>query len=333
MKLKDLEIDNSSHEDQLNVSKQHALDLEAQVSSLKKEIEKEKTLAKREFNTKLEEERLRWEQEHSRSISPSRPLSIKRKSSITSDTAPPQFASLQRQRMPSRSASVERSYPHPLDTSSTATSARRPTFPNNSMSNHYSGFHSPYSVTSPGFFIGGGGGSGGRQESVSSFQQLPTIHSNLSHASSFNNDHEDNDTETHSVSSPNEAKNFNDMLSASVTGSAGPSVQLVERMSAAVRRLESEMAAARDELARMLAQRDEARTEVVSLMEEVEVKRKVESRCEELEGEVKRLDKVHQTTLELLGEKSEEVEELRNDVQDLKQMYRDLIITQTGKAG
>ncbi|ETI21262.1 hypothetical protein G647_07607 [Cladophialophora carrionii CBS 160.54] len=118
----------------------------------------------------------------------------------------------------------------------------------------------------------------------------------------------------------------NDLISTSTVG-AGPSVQLVERMSANVRRLESEKAASKDELARLTTQRDEARQEVVSLMREAEEKRRIEERLRALEKEHASLSQRHQTTLELLGEKSEQVEELKADILDVKQMYRQLADT------
>jgi hypothetical protein len=46
---------------------------------------------------------------------------------------------------------------------------------------------------------------------------------------------------------------------------------------------------------------------------------------EVLEGEVAAMRERYETTLELLGEKSELVEELRADVEDVKAMYRDLV--------
>ncbi|KAK2740897.1 hypothetical protein FQN55_008596 [Onygenales sp. PD_40] len=119
-------------------------------------------------------------------------------------------------------------------------------------------------------------------------------------------------------------RGINDIISVSTVG-AGPSVQLVERMSATVRRLESERAASKDELARLTAQRDEARQEVVELMREVEEKRKGDARIAELETTVETLDSRYQTTLEMLGEKSEQVEELRADIADLKKIYRELV--------
>ncbi|KAI9851656.1 MAG: hypothetical protein M1838_003125 [Thelocarpon superellum] len=119
-------------------------------------------------------------------------------------------------------------------------------------------------------------------------------------------------------------RTINDMISGSATG-AGPSVQLVERMSAAVRRLESEKAASKDELSRLSTQRDEARAEVVSLMREVEEKRSADEKISTLEAEVAQLNERYQTTLEMLGEKSELVDELRADVADVKKIYRELV--------
>ncbi|CAK7198095.1 hypothetical protein SEUCBS139899_000753 [Sporothrix eucalyptigena] len=115
-----------------------------------------------------------------------------------------------------------------------------------------------------------------------------------------------------------------DMVSVS-TVAAGPSVQLVERMSAAIRRLESEKVAAREELSRISKQRNEARAEVLQLIKDSEAGRAAVVRVGELEAQVGELQARYDTTLELLGEKSELVEELRADVQDVKAMYRDLV--------
>lgn len=119
---------------------------------------------------------------------------------------------------------------------------------------------------------------------------------------------------------------INDVISASTAG-AGPSVQLVERLSTNVRRLESEKAASKDELARLGSQRDEARQEVVNLMREIEQKRSAEQRLSKLEGEHTALSEKYDRTLELLGEKTELVEELKADVVDVKAMYRQLADT------
>ncbi|EAW07767.1 M protein repeat protein [Aspergillus clavatus NRRL 1] len=121
-----------------------------------------------------------------------------------------------------------------------------------------------------------------------------------------------------------QSRGINDLISESTVG-AGPSVQLVERMSATVRRLESERAATKDELARLTTQRDEARKQVVDLMRESEEKKASDARVQELEARLEDLDQRYQTTLELLGEKSEQVDELQADIADLKKIYRELV--------
>lgn len=120
------------------------------------------------------------------------------------------------------------------------------------------------------------------------------------------------------------SRGINDIISESTVG-AGPSVQLVERMSATVRRLESERAATKDELARIVSQRDEARQQVVDLMRESEEKRTVDARVQELEKRHAELEERYETTLELLGEKSEQVEELQADIAEVKKIYRELV--------
>ena len=119
-------------------------------------------------------------------------------------------------------------------------------------------------------------------------------------------------------------RTVNEMISGS-TSAAGPSVQLVERMSAKVRRLETEKAASKDELTRLSGQRDEARKEVVTLMREVEQKRAVDAKVSKMEGQMAKMEERYQTTLEMLGEKSERVDELEADVTDLKKIYRELV--------
>jgi archaellum component FlaC len=62
-------------------------------------------------------------------------------------------------------------------------------------------------------------------------------------------------------------------------------------------------------------------------MREVEEKRKIDDRLRALEKDHEGLSQRHRTTLELLGEKSEQVEELKADILDVKQMYRQLADT------
>lgn len=118
-------------------------------------------------------------------------------------------------------------------------------------------------------------------------------------------------------------RTINDMISAT-TVHTGPSVQLVERMSSSIRRLESEKAAHKDELARLVSQRDESRNEVVTLMREVESKRNAEDKVGKLEAELGQVKQRYEACLEMIGEREEEVEELKGDIFELKRIYRDL---------
>lgn len=166
-----------------------------------------------------------------------------------------------------------------------------------------------YDATSPTGLDSGRSTPGGLNGNI---PETPSIHT------ADADDMFDNDSSPH--------RTVNDMLSVS-TATAGPSVQLVERMSAAVRRLESEKAASKDELARLVSQRDEARKEVVGLMAEIEGKRDLDTKVKKLETDLASVEQRYQTTLEMLGEKSERVDELENDILDLKKIYRELVET------
>jgi hypothetical protein len=157
-----------------------------------------------------------------------------------------------------------------------------------------------------------------RQNSGQSFTNEEEFEPPLLHAG-------DHDAYFEHVLSPSPTnQTMQDVISVSTVG-AGPSVQLVERMSAAVRRLESEKVSTKEEVRRLSAQRDEARAQIVTLLQEVESKRNLDSRIRELEEENNKINARYQTTLEMLGEKSELVEELKADVQDVKDMYRELV--------
>ncbi|MCJ1405383.1 hypothetical protein MMC11_008611 [Xylographa trunciseda] len=167
-----------------------------------------------------------------------------------------------------------------------------------------------------------GSGTPHRQSSLASTPQ-PSVHNVVPETPSSQIYHQE-DFFDGVITPATPERTINDMFSAS-TAAVGPSVQLVERMSAAVRRLESEKAATRDELDRLLAQRDEAREQVVTLMREVEEKRVADAKILRLEIEIGEINQRYQTTLEMLGEKSEMVDELQADIGDVKQMYRDLV--------
>jgi peptidoglycan hydrolase CwlO-like protein len=163
-----------------------------------------------------------------------------------------------------------------------------------------------------------GNGTPTRQDSIQSLKE----NGESTDAPSIHTDHDDFFENQQSPNSPHQT--INDMVSVSTAG-VGPTVQLVERMSSAVRRLESEKVATKEDITRLSAQRDEARAEIVALMREVEAKRAADTKVAELEADIKDINQRYQTTLEMLGEKSELVDELQSDIVDLKAMYRELV--------
>ncbi|ANB12901.1 Sgm1p [Sugiyamaella lignohabitans] len=108
-------------------------------------------------------------------------------------------------------------------------------------------------------------------------------------------------------------------------GGGGVSLQLVGKMNMTIRRLESDLANSRQDLAKMSKAKDDAYQEVIRLMKENEELNTLRTTTISLQNQVQALEAREQTTLEMLGEKSELVQELRADVDDLKTMYRQQI--------
>jgi predicted nucleic acid-binding Zn-ribbon protein len=280
---------------------------ESSAQDARADAEREKKVMEAEFQQKLEEEKIKWKQEM---LSPG---FLNNGSHLRADSP----SDSRRRHSPDplgiyNPKSVPRSISSRMDTSMPLSpmdrmfedAARRPS---------YSRQNSTPKARTPEI------GTPQRQGSVASLTNMnglpphtPSIHT-MDYDEPFEN-----------VSSPQ--RTINDMISVSTAG-AGPSVQLVERMSAAVRRLESEKATSKEELARLSAQRDEAREEVVALMREVEDKRSLNQKVDTLEKDLKAMEQRYETTLEMLGEKTEKVEELEGDVADLKKIYRELVQT------
>lgn len=121
------------------------------------------------------------------------------------------------------------------------------------------------------------------------------------------------------------------LTTSSATPNPSSSVALLSHLSLSIRRLEAEKAAFVDDLARATAQLHEARDEVGRLMREVEEKSKLETRGQQVATELSELRGRYEEALVMLGEKSEEVEELRGDVADLKGIYRELVGRMAGE--
>lgn len=308
MKLPTFQLELSEHKTKLEGLQKRAEEAEAALIAAKAEFDQEKQTWRLEAQHRLEEEKQKWQDEsnpasatYSRAESPV--MSTRR--GLTSE-----FLGLQNLQMRRASA---RSITTDLPPTGNSLLHRRPSI-------------QPLRSSS-------GNGTPTRQDSSHSFDKH--IGNENSHSLNSNNvildtqsihtDHDDRDRDF--FESPSDPHRAGVDLTSISTTAAGPSVQvaLVERMSSAVRRLESEKVASKEDMQRLAAQRDEARAEIVALMREVEGRREVDKRLGELERELQEVRVRYDASLEMLGEKSEEVEELRGDVGDLKAMYRELV--------
>ena len=293
-RIRVFEHEATEHDVNVESIQKKANDFEKLLQDARDKFEREKESLNASFNTRLEEERVKWQA----------PLH---------NTEPSIFSSSPHLGQPRKSSNLD------LPGLSARRSDRRST-PNLTLSSMYRDPHSRRGSALPptrgSETIGSPSNDSGPPTPffghAGNVLPTPSLHTT---------DHDlENDFENRS--SPH--RTINEMVSAS-TAAAGPSVQLVERISANVRRLETEKAANKEELARLAGQRDEARKEIVSLMQEVEVKREVDKKAEGLQKELADVQRRYAASLEMLGEKEEKVEELQADVSDLKKIYKELV--------
>ncbi|KAL8122961.1 golgin candidate 5 [Apium graveolens] len=94
---------------------------------------------------------------------------------------------------------------------------------------------------------------------------------------------------------------------------------------AALRQKEGELASYMSRLASMESIRDSLAEELVKMTEQCEKLRGEASQLPGVRAELEALRRRHSAALELMGERDEELEELRADIVDLKEMYREQV--------
>ena len=99
--------------------------------------------------------------------------------------------------------------------------------------------------------------------------------------------------------------------------------QIVSRLGAELRRMEAEVSSMKDANERLQNEKKKANGEILVLLEENEKVQKSSKEREKLENELKDVERKLEVSLILLGEKTEQVEELQNDVADIKDMMRE----------
>lgn len=95
---------------------------------------------------------------------------------------------------------------------------------------------------------------------------------------------------------------------------------MISKLGAEVRRYEAELVSLQNTCDRLQKEKNEASNEILNLLEENEKVQSITKEKDELDKKLKDAEKTLEVTLQLLGEKTEQVEELENDVVDLKEM-------------
>lgn len=114
------------------------------------------------------------------------------------------------------------------------------------------------------------------------------------------------------------------------TSNGGGNIQLVHKMSANIRRLEVEINTLKDENTQLLEQKEQAQRALLQSQKSYEDKGILQEKMASLEADLEERKKKELTLLEILGEKSEQVEELQADVQDLKDLCRQQVQQMVG---
>ncbi|ODV87365.1 hypothetical protein CANARDRAFT_5904 [[Candida] arabinofermentans NRRL YB-2248] len=109
---------------------------------------------------------------------------------------------------------------------------------------------------------------------------------------------------------------------ASSSMNGGNNIQMMGKLSSHIRRLEVEVMTLKDEVNELNAQKQEASNEIIRLLKENEMVESYKAKITTLQEDFNTLNANYDTTLELLGEKSERCGELEADVDDLKDMMR-----------
>ncbi|QID80575.1 Protein sgm1 [Saccharomyces pastorianus] len=100
---------------------------------------------------------------------------------------------------------------------------------------------------------------------------------------------------------------------------------LVNKLSTELRRLEGELSTSKESYNNLLSEKAKANDEILRLLEENDKFDEVNKQKDELLRKVEQIQSKLETSLQLLGEKTEQVEELENDVSDLKEMMHEQV--------
>jgi len=135
--------------------------------------------------------------------------------------------------------------------------------------------------------------------------------------SQYRRDRNNRDEESTSPS-----QNTKSNSSSAVLNNAVIATNVFESMQAQLKTREGELNQLIQQVNALKRSRNNMAEEIVRLSNQNEDMEKYEKECDSLRGQINEINQRHNLTLTLLGEKSEECEELKLDLQDVKQMFR-----------
>ncbi|KAL0075107.1 TATA element modulatory factor 1 TATA binding-domain-containing protein [Phycomyces blakesleeanus] len=144
---------------------------------------------------------------------------------------------------------------------------------------------------------------------------------------------EDNSTQAHQFQNAviSTRSSFDSGYTGGNTHPIGTSTIIVERLQANIRQLENQISFYQTQLQSSLQSRDELSEEMLGMTLEMDKLRKECKRMQDTETQLQKLHERYQASLEMLGERTEQVQELKADIADVKEMYRSQIIEMVQK--
>lgn len=159
-------------------------------------------------------------------------------------------------------------------------------------------------------------------------REYSAVFMNRSHNNSLASlmDNVDTATELANDNYPFNSKYPSHMGNGSISGiiptSGNNNIQLINKMSSNIRRLEIELSTMKDENTQLSLDKEQAQQEILKQFKLMEEVNSLKKQITTLQTEIDQKSRQEETMLELIGEKSEQVEELRADVQDLKDLCK-----------
>lgn len=103
---------------------------------------------------------------------------------------------------------------------------------------------------------------------------------------------------------------------------ATKNIQIISKMSSNIRRLEMDLVTLKEENEELVREKELAQQEILGLFDLKKTTEELKERTKQLSIELEQRNKKEETLLQVIGEKSEQVEELQADVADLKDLMR-----------